>query len=276
MKLNPEDLVLCAGTLETTPLLERLAPSRNAGFAGISVFTSDVITAHEAGIPVEELRKRIEGEGLAIGEFDPLAAWLPNAIEGGGLLAMGADDVLRGAEALGARSITAIVFTTAPPGRDALVEHFAALCDRAADIGVQVHLEFIPFTPVRSLAMAADIVEAAGRPNAGIMLDVWHWYRSGGTLDEIRAAAPRILGVQLDDAPTQAPENLMLETTKARRLPGEGDADVPAVLRALREGGSPAPLGVEVFNEALQARPAEEIARRAFETTRACLEASRS
>ena len=48
-----------------------------------------------------------------------------------------------------------------------------------------------------------------------------------------------------------------------RRLPGEGDIDLPGVLRALREGGSRAPLGVEVFSDALGALPVGEVARRA-------------
>ena len=64
-------------------------------------------------------------------------------------------------------------------------------------------------------------------------------------------------------------------TTTSRLLPGEGDADVPAVLRALREGGSRAPLGVEVFSQQLIDLPAAEAARRAHDAVRSCLEKSR-
>lgn len=275
MTLDENALVLCAGTLEHTPLLERLAPSRDAGFDGISVFTTDVIAAREAGVEISELRKRIEGEGLEVGEFDPVAKWLPNAIDAGGLLAMDVDDALRSAEAIGARSITAIVFTTSPPSRDELVEHFSRFCDRGAEAGLQIHIEFMPFGAVASLAHAVDLVKAADRENAGIMFDAWHWFRSGGTLAEIEAAAPWIRGVQLDDAPAVPAENIMLETTTSRLLPGEGDADVPAVLRALREGGSRAPLGVEVFSQQLIDLPAAEAARRAHDAVRSCLEKSR-
>jgi sugar phosphate isomerase/epimerase len=275
LTLAAGDLVLCAGTLESTPLLERLAPARAAGFDGVSVFTSDVSTALQAGHSARELRKRIEGEGLAIGEFDPIAKWFPSAMDGGGLLAMDADDALRHAETLGARSVTAVVFPATPPSRDELVENFANLCERGTNVGVQVHIEFIPFTPVANLADAIDLVEAAGHPNGGVMLDVWHLFRSGGSAADIAAVAPRIYGVQLDDAPTEPAENLMFETTTARLLPGEGDAGVADILRALREGGSPAPLGVEVFAESLKQQPAAAVARQAYEATQSCIEASR-
>ncbi len=275
MPLETGDLVLCAGTLEHTPLLDRLAPAREAGFDGVSVFTTDVTTAREAGQSIEELRERIEGEGLAIGEFDPIAKWFPSAVDGGGLLAMDDSEALRCAEALGARSITAVVFAASPPSRDELIESFAKLCDRAAGAGIQIQIEFIPFTPIATLEDAVDLVEGAGKLNGGIMLDAWHLFRSGGTASDVLAAAPHIFGVQLDDAPATPAENIVLETTNARLLPGEGDADVPGILRALREGGAPAPLGVEVFSKALNELPAAEVARRAYAAVQSCLEKSR-
>ena len=275
MPLEAEDLLLCAGTLEQTPLLERLAPARAAGFAGVSVFTSDVIAAADEGISTVALRERIEGEGLAIGEFDPLAKWFPSAVDGGGLLAMNREDTLRHAADLGARSITAVVFASTPPSQNELIDCFGALCDRAAEHGLQVHLEFIPFTQVATIQDALAIVEAADRSNGGIMLDAWHLFRSGGRPADVEAAAHRVLGVQLDDAPAEVPDNLVLETTNARLLPGEGDAGVPEILRALRTGGCRAPLGVEVFSQRLRALSPADVARRAYRAASDCLAKSR-
>ena len=180
------------------------------------------------------------------------------------MLAFSADEVLDMAEGIGARSLTAVVFAASPPTRDELIEAFAALCDRAAERNLLALLEFIPFSPVRTLEDALAIVDAAARPNGGVMLDVWHLFRSGGTADSVERAAGRVLGVQLDDAPREPEENLALETMHRRRLPGEGDADVAAIIRALRAGGSTAPLGVEVFSDELAALPASEAAQRAY------------
>jgi sugar phosphate isomerase/epimerase len=81
----------------------------------------------------------------------------------------------------------------------------------------------------------------------------------------------RILGVQLDDAPTLAEANLVEETLNRRLVPGDGDIDLPEVLRILRDGGSPAPLGIEVFCEELFSLPANEVAIRCADGVREAL-----
>jgi sugar phosphate isomerase/epimerase len=271
MTLADSDLVLCAGTLANTALVDRIEPTAMAGFQGLSVFTTDIVEAAAVGISISELRARIEDAGLGIAEVDPLASWFPSAVEGDGLLGTSLDEVLRIASELSARSITAVVFAKSPPSRDELTECFAALCDRAAEHDLQVHLEFIPFTPVRTLKDALAIVGAADRPNGGIMLDAWHLCKSGGTAADVEAAAGRILGVQLDDTADVGQENLVDETMHRRLLPGEGIAGVPEIIRALRTGGSSAPLGVEVFSDVLMALEPTEVASRAFRATRSCI-----
>ena len=274
MTLAGDDLILCAGTMQSTPIIDRIAPIVAAGFQGTSAFTTDVIEAEAAGIPPKDLGMRIADAGLGVAEIDMVSNWFPSAVPGPGLLGTSDEDAFAIAEALNARSITAVVFA-ANPSVDELVTAFAILCDGAAERGLLIHLEFIPFSPVSNLGDALAIVEAANRPNGGIMLDAWHLYRSGGTPSEVEAVASRIFGVQLDDAPEQPEENLAAETTMRRLLPGEGSADVPAIIRALRAGGSTAPLGVEVFSETLSELEPAEVAKRAFEAATDCVQKSR-
>ena len=66
---------------------------------------------------------------------------------------------------------------------DSLTERFAAICDRFADVGVAVHLEFTPLPPIGSLATAWEIVRGAGRPNGGILFDTWHFFRGQPDLE---------------------------------------------------------------------------------------------
>ena len=91
-----------------------------------------------------------------------------------------------------------------------------------------------------------------------------------------RVPTERIFAVQLDDAPAEAEEDVIAETLNRRRLPGDGDIDLPRILRMLREGGSPAPLGVEVFSEELFPLDPTDVARRCGDATRAAIDASRS
>lgn len=65
-------------------------------------------------------------------------------------------------------------------------------------------------------------------------------------------------------------------TMHARRLPGEGVADVVGWLRLLDAIGARVPLGVEVLSDARHALPPEEAARRAGMAMRALLAAARA
>jgi sugar phosphate isomerase/epimerase len=273
--IGPEDLILCAGTVANTPVLERIPAAAQAGFHGISLFTSDVQAATAAGHTLTDLRARIEDGGLFVAELDALTDWYPGAVSGDSFFVFGQEEAFTTAEAIGARSVTAVVFGAASPTREELVEGFATACDAARDHGLLVNLEFMPFSGVPRLEDALDIVRAANRPNGGIMLDVWHLFRSGGTTAAVESAASIVLGVQLDDAPETPAEDLVEETLNARLLPGDGDADAAGVVRALLAGGCTAPLGVEVFSDELNRLAVDEVARRAHRAVTRTIERAR-
>ena len=155
-------------------------------------------------------------------------------------------------------------------------EAFAALCTRAAEHGLLVHIEWLPWSKIPDLATALRIVQLAAQPNGGLNIDAWHLVRSGVTVDELRdVPGSLILGVQLDDGPLEPEPNLIEATLHERTLPGDGAFDLSAIVRALRHTGTTAPIGVEVFSDALHALPAAEAARAAAEATRSVLGAAR-
>jgi len=151
---------------------------------------------------------------------------------------------------------------------DDLAAPFRDLCDQASEAGLLVHLEFMPFTVVNDLDTALRVLDASGREEAGIMLDVWHFVRSGSSRATLAKEAKRVLAVQLDDCPAQAEANLIDETLHRRLMPGEGDADVAGLIRTLDEGGCTAPLGVEVFAEELETLAPRDGAVRTADATR--------
>lgn len=268
------DLVLCAGTVPASGLAERIAAAAEAGFAGVSLFPHDYHRARAAGLSDADLRALLRDHSVAIAEIDPLLAWLPGAEAGvtdagrafletdeGGFYAI--------ADAVGARSINAALADPGDASLDAIGDAFGALCERAAGHELLVTLEFLPWTRIRDCATAAAIVARAGAPNGGVMLDAWHRLRSGAPIATIDAA--RVRGIQICDAPAAAEPDAVEETLHRRRLPGEGDADVPRLLRHLAAGGCDAPIGVEVFSDALAAEPLRDVARRCAAAARACL-----
>jgi sugar phosphate isomerase/epimerase len=272
MALGRDDLVLCAATLARVPLLERIEVAAAAGFHGVSLFLDDL-----EGLEVDddELNARLRGLGLEVAELDPVLTWVPGVEAGGnGFERWGVDDFLRAAERVDARSLNAVCFAPNVP-EDALIEGFAALCDRAAEVGLLVHLEFMPISGVRDFQTALHIVETAARPNAGLMLDVWHFVRSGSDRALLAANARRVIAIQLDDCPATPEENLIAETLNRRLMPGEGDADVVGLIRMLDAGGCTAPLGVEVFSEELIEMSPLDAAERVITATRRVLSAAR-
>ncbi len=98
--------------------------------------------------------------------------------------------------------------------------------------------------------------------------------RTGTTAAQLRALpGDRVLAVQLDDGPAAAEDDLVDATLHHRRLPGEGDFDLVGYLRALNDGGSRAPIGVEVFSDEIHALGPAAAARLAADATRHLLDA---
>jgi sugar phosphate isomerase/epimerase len=269
--LGPDDLVLCAGTLARASFRERVQAAVAGGYRGLSLFPSDVRRAREEGLDAATMRGLLDEHELEVAELDPLMTWLPGVDPGP--FASDEDEFYEIAESIGGRGINCVVFARDPLPRDLIIERFADLCDRAAERGLLMHLEFMPWTQIATALDALAIVEGAGRENGGIMFDTWHHFRGPVPDEELAAKVPgaRIQAVQLDDAPRQAEENLVEETLHRRLIPGDGDIDLSRILRWLRDSGSPAPLGIEVFCDELLPLTPDEIASRCAHGVRAAL-----
>lgn len=279
--LGPDDLVLCAAPLSATPLFDRLAPAKAAGFAALSLTPVEVWALEAQGVTAAEIAARVADAGLRIAELDCTACWMDRhaRVPATGdtemaqlLRSLTAERVVETAARLGARSVAAIDMNDTPPTLDEAAEGFARLCDHAAQHGLLAHIEFLPVGGICTLAQAWAIVQAAGRENGGITLDAWHFFRSGSTLDQLwRIPGHRIHAIQLCDAPATPQPDLWTELMTARLLPGEGDIDLAGLVRTLSAIGCTAPVGVEVFHERQQHQTITTIARDWATSTRAVL-----
>ena len=78
--------------------------------------------------------------------------------------------------------------------------------DDAVVVGVEVVVEFMPYSQTKTLGDALQLVVEADRPNVKLLLDSLHLFRSGGTVADVAAVDPRYFGViQLSDASAHAP-----------------------------------------------------------------------
>jgi sugar phosphate isomerase/epimerase len=151
-----------------------------------------------------------------------------------------------------------------------LTEAFAELCDDAREhTDATVVYEFMPFdVNVNTLDAALQLAQDAGRRNGGLAIDTWHMGKLGITPDELKRIPPEYLRwVELSDGQRQNMDDLVDETVNHRRLPGEGEFDLPGYVEAAKSVGYDGPWGVEVLSEALRSLPIEEEFDRAYETT---------
>lgn len=131
----------------------------------------------------------------------------------------------------------------APRAADSL----ARLAEAGREYGLTMNLEPMPWTSVRNLAQAQALIRASGRDDVGILVDAFHFWRAGETLDSLAGLPASALNyMQLCDAPAQAPESeeaLIAQARGARMVPGEGGLDLHGLMRALPAG---LPVSVEV------------------------------
>jgi len=165
---------------------------------------------------------------------------------------------------LGAKNVLVM---SAEPEEARTIERFGELCDRAAQYGLHVCLEFAIYTGVRTLAHAANILAKAKRSNASVLIDALHFSRSGGLPAHVKQVDPALFRyVQICDAsrdmpgPTDTPA-LIREARTGRLLPGEGALPLGELVAALPAG---VPLAIEAPCRATADLPALERAKRAY------------
>ena len=71
----------------------------------------------------------------------------------------------------------------------ALVGPLRDLADEANEHGTRVAIEPMPFSTIATVPMGVEIVNAAGHPAAGLVIDAWHVFRAGTSLTELSTVA---------------------------------------------------------------------------------------
>jgi sugar phosphate isomerase/epimerase len=241
-------LVVSSYTLGTTVEFgERVRAAAAAGYDGIGLRAENYWAAE---LDDDAMLSIAEQHGVRILEVEYLTGWGTAADRDAAQQAK-ERTVFHMARAFGVRHLNAGLLEKLP--LDVVSEEFAALCERAGP-DLTVALEFMPYSGVPDLATAWRIVQ--GVPNAGLIVDGWHWARAGqqaADLDDV--PAERIVSVQLCDVRAEPMEPLRAESLGHRLPPGKGYGDTVGMVRGLtKHGVTPAVMAVEVISDELVAR----------------------
>jgi 2-keto-myo-inositol isomerase len=147
------------------------------------------------------------------------------------------------------------------------------LCDIAAGHGVSLAFEFLGQTDcsVQTLDLAHEIVRATDRENLGLVIDSFHFYAGGSTIDMIEAVDPKLIYVfHINDAENLPREQLL---DKHRLLPGLGILPLREMIAAFRKIGYDRVTSVEIFRPEYWERDAFELAHEAKTATERILKA---
>jgi len=145
------------------------------------------------------------------------------------------------------------------------VSRLKPVAEILAEHGIRLGLEFVgppsaraghPYEFIHTQAETVTLCDAIGTGTAGLTLDSFHWYTSGGTLDDLKALDDsRIVIVHVNDAPDLPMDQ---QTVTNRALPGEtGVIDLVGFLRTLRDIGYTGPVAPEPFSKRVRSLPAE-------------------
>jgi sugar phosphate isomerase/epimerase len=150
---------------------------------------------------------------------------------------------------------------------------FAGLCDRAAEHGLLVGIEWLPYTNIANAADAQEIVRKAGRANGGYCVDIWHHRRGANDTSMITALEPdRIFAIQMNDGPlVPQGDDYKVDCLSNRLPPGDGEFDCVGFIRTLVDMGVRAPISLEVCSDELWSLSSEDAARRAADGMRRVL-----
>lgn len=208
------------------------------------------------------VKNALADNGLRLGNFDPF------------VLAPSTDvsqfhAALELAGELGAQGVTALLFD-ADEAR--VIDNVGRLCELARPYGLTVGIEFMGLTPAwNTLTDVVALIDTVEQGNLGVTLDILHLVRTGGTVAQVAALNPGVIGhVQLcDGAHLDASRDYGVEAASDRLAPGGGVFPLIDFLHAL-------PTGVRLELEVPQAstRPAQERLTDVMRKTRQVLSAA--
>jgi 4-hydroxyphenylpyruvate dioxygenase len=253
-------------------LPEKLTAIAAAGFDGIEIFEQDFI-AYD-GSP-RDVGQRVRDHGLEIMLYQPFRDFegLPEPERGRAFdRAERKFDLM---EELGTdlMLICSSVHPHALGGIDRAAGDLAELGERAAKRGLRVGYEALAWGKhVSDHRDAWEIVRRADHPNIGLIVDSFHTLGRKLSPESLRAVpGDKIFFVQLADAPL-IDMDLLYWSRHFRNMPGEGDLDVTAFMRAVAATGYAGPLSLEIFNDQFRGGSPKSIALDGYRSLRALMD----
>jgi 4-hydroxyphenylpyruvate dioxygenase len=240
--------VCLSGTLN-----EKLEAIASAGFRGVEIFESDLLSYH--GTPADVARE-IADLGLKVVAFQPFRDFegMPDTQRARTFdRAERKFDVM---QELGC-NLLMVCSNVSPESRggiDRAAADFQELGERAAKRGMRVGFEALAWgRHINDYRDAWEVVRRANHPAIGLVLDTFHIYARRTDLKSLDAIpGDRIFLIQLADAPWLDMDP-MSWSRHFRCFPGQGDMPIVEFMQTVLTTGYDGEFSLEIFNDQFRA-----------------------
>ena len=240
---------------------EKLEAIAAAGFDGIEIFEQDFLASDYTPA---EVGRMVRDHGLEITLFQPFRDFegLPEPLRSRAFARARAKFDLMAELGTDLVLFCSSTHPEAMGGIDRIAQDFRELGEFAAPYGIRVGYEALCWgRHINDHRDAWEVVRRADHPSIGLILDSFHSLGRKTDPETIRSIpGDRIFFVQLADAPA-IPMDLLYWSRHFRNMPGEGDLDVTAFMRAVAATGYAGPLSLEIFNDQFRASLPRLVAR---------------
>ncbi|WOC62797.1 sugar phosphate isomerase/epimerase [Paenarthrobacter sp. AT5] len=256
------------------PIDERVEALASTGWSGFGLAHDDLAKVKET-IGFHGLRELIDNAGFRHIEVEFLSNWWDESKAHEWRPQF--DLLLEAAEVLGAKFIkVGTAFGDELRDYTPLAEPLRRFTTEAVSRGTRIALEPIAFSMAQSIPTSADLMRTVGHPDCGLVIDYWHVFRYGTTLEELaqKLTADQIFAVELNDADAEVRGSLFEDTRDHRRLCGHGAQDVTGFINTLQGIGFKGPWGVEILSTEHRSLPVREALELAYSTAQQCFKAT--
>lgn len=140
-------------------------------------------------------------------------------------------------------------------------ERYRTILDISDETKVVPQLELWGFSKnLNKLSEVMYVATESGHPSARVLLDVYHLYKGGSSLDSLPLVGkPGVEIFHINDYPsTLSPAAI---TDADRVYPGDGAASIAKILKTIKNPERPIVLSLEVFNKSYYAQDALTVAK---------------
>jgi len=239
--MMPDRIALNLISLGPADFDARLYAAATAGFAAVGLVWEEIAASPERA--AQEIRLA----DLAVAEVTGIPNWTESTPTAHSLAMVQAEALFEMAADL---DCSVVVADPPVEGVEVLpaATAFGDLCRLADRFKVRVGLEFLgPAHSVSTFASAWQIVELADMSNGGLVLDTFHFHRSGCTLEMLESVpAEKVFLVQVSDSVDLPLREL---EDRHRVYPGSGVIPLDQLLAALDGKGYSGYYSLELHNE---------------------------